>query len=203
MLSQGLSQTDSAAPPRAVPGKHCAPAGTLCLANSSDQMLKITDKGGFWESRKAAATFHQAPLAVAAAHWSRTHSDHRGHCPACISLPWPGAGSRTPTSGPTPAPPRAQPSPVGGKCLQGQGSLPTEAWPSSGGAHCGLCHAGATVIFLRNSTTHAIRCCPDCLINTRSFMLQGCLVPLQRTLRPVPCGPPITASHLLYWLGDN
>lgn len=49
MLTQaryrGLSQADSAAPPRAVPGKHCAPAGTLCLANSSDQMPKFTGYG--------------------------------------------------------------------------------------------------------------------------------------------------------------
>lgn len=190
MLSQGLSQADRAAPPRAVPGKHCAPAGTLCLANSSDQMLKITDKGGFWVSREAAATFHQAPLAVAAAHWSRTHSDHSGHCPACISLPWPGAGSRTPTSGPTPAPPRAQPSPVGGKCLQGQGSLPTEAWPSSWG--------GTLWPLSRWSHSHFSE-----EQHNPCHSLQGCLVPLQRALRPAPCGPPITASHLLYWLGHN
>lgn len=58
-----------------------------------------------------------------------------------------------------------------------------------GGAHCGLCHAGASHFSEeQHNPCHS---------------LQGCLVPLQRALRPAPCGPPITASHLLYWLGHN
>lgn len=77
------------------------------------------------------------------------------------------------------------------------------AWLTSWRARCGLCHARATIIFLRNDTNPSLPRCPDCLSSPRSFTPRGRPGAFAGALGCMPCGPLIKMSRLLWWMGDN